>query len=121
MSGRLREVSRGDVVNIGRHISFCQLLLTHEREDEDTEWSWAGGSARGPRSRCRLEANARGTGGGAGGERLRRGMVLGPDRRGVGRQQAGRAQEARQAGQGQVPRRDTEEKGQGRMMLTRFK
>src|ERR671920_2056421 len=31
------------------------------------------------------------------------------------------AQEARQANQGPVPRRTTEEKGQGRMMLTRFK
>src|SRR5215210_2614507 len=47
-------------------------------------------------------------------------MVLGPDRRGAGRQQAGRTQEARQADQGQIPRRTAEKKGQGCVMFNRF-
>src|ERR687893_2345295 len=43
-------------------------------------------------------------------------MVLGPDRRSVGRQQAGGTQEACQTDQGQIPRRAAEEKGS--MMFT---
>jgi ATP-dependent Clp protease ATP-binding subunit ClpA len=47
-------------------------------------------------------------------------MIVGEDRRGVGGEQAGRAQEARQADKGQVPRRTSEEKGQTIMKLFRF-
>src|SRR5215218_11177995 len=47
-------------------------------------------------------------------------MVVGSDRRGIGGEQAGRAQEARQADQGQISRGPAEKKGQGRMMFNRF-
>src|SRR5215216_1730274 len=45
---------------------------------------------------------------------------MGENRRGLGRQQAGGAQEARQEDQGQVSRRAAEKKGEGRVIFNRF-
>jgi|SRR5215203_2371057 len=47
-------------------------------------------------------------------------MVMGEDRRGLGGQQAGCAQEAREEDQGEVPWKTAREKGLGQMMFTRF-
>src|SRR4028118_1457611 len=47
-------------------------------------------------------ADSRGPGGGAGRERVYRGLVVGGDRGGVGGEQAGRAQKARQEDPGEV-------------------
>src|SRR5215210_9246052 len=47
-------------------------------------------------------------------------MVLGQDRRGLGGQQAGCAQEAREEDQGEVPWKTVREKEFGQMIFTRF-
>src|ERR671915_1312717 len=96
-----------------------QPLLTHGREDEDTG-RWAGGPSGRTRSGRCAEAYSGSFGGGAGGECLRCGMVLGEDRRGLGGQQAGCAQEARQEDPAEVPWSTTEEKGKEPVIFTRF-
>src|SRR5215213_1178426 len=75
-------------------------------------------TAGGSRGRCRAQADVGGFGGGAGGERVYLGLVLGEDRRGFGREQAGRAQKAHGKDQGKIAGPTTEE--EGRMMFTRF-